>query len=141
MPPTPQKRLSATLSSGRSSPGPVRTPTPSNEDIVLGTGKSNISRSGSGQTGSSVGIRGPRLARGGGRGGSVQNMVHSLNRSSMSGPSSPPPSSSPKKINRLSGSPVRRPSNSVVGRSAAGSTQFSRRTMASDAEDDVVDRK
>jgi hypothetical protein len=42
------------------------------------------------------------------------------------------------KVNRLSGSPVRRPS-SIVGRSAA--TSLSRRTMASDAEDDVVDKK
>jgi len=35
------------------------------------------------------------------------------------------------------GSPVRRPS-SIVGRNA---TSFSRRTMASDAEEDVVDKK
>ncbi|KAF5361761.1 hypothetical protein D9756_002513 [Leucocoprinus leucothites] len=135
IPPTPQKRLSATLG-GRSSP------IPSNEDIVLGSGKSTITRSGSGQTAqgpASVGIRGPRLARGGRGGGSVQNLVSSINRNSMSGSPSPQPPNSPNKINRLSGSPVRRPSTSnVVNRSSAA---FSRRTMASDAEDEVVGGK
>lgn len=131
----PQKRLSATFPS-RNSPTPSQSPPPPppNEDVVLGTGKATITRSGSGQN-PGAGIRGPRLARGAPRGGNVQNLVSSINRSSISGSPSPQTPSSPK-INRLSGSPVRRPS-SIVGRSAA---VFSRRTMASDAEDDVVDK-
>jgi hypothetical protein len=131
--------LSATLG-GRSSPAPASSPTPPtpSEDIVLGTGKTTISRSGSGQNPSSVAIRGPRFARGGRGGGNVQNLVSSINRSSISGGSvSPQPPNSPNKINRLSGSPVRRPGG-VVGRSSAS---FSRRTLASDAEDDAVDKK
>ncbi|KXN86633.1 Rho-GTPase-activating protein 8 [Leucoagaricus sp. SymC.cos] len=135
VPPTPQKRLSATLGGRSSSASPsASSPIPPNEDIVLGTGKTTISRSGSGQN-AGAGIRGPRLARGG-RGGNVQSMVSNINRNSMSGNVSPPPPNSPK-INRLSGSPVKRP-DSVVGRTAAA---FSRRTMTSDAEDDLVDRK
>jgi hypothetical protein len=73
----------------------------------------------------------------------VQSLVQNLNRNSVTG--SPTPTS--PKANRFSGtgntsstrvgSPVRRPS-SIVGRNAMS---FSRRTMASDAEDDVVDRK
>ncbi|KAJ3551510.1 hypothetical protein NP233_g13067 [Leucocoprinus birnbaumii] len=138
IPPTPQKRLSATLG-GRSSPAPS-SPTPPNEDLVLGTGKSTITRSGSGQN-AGAGVRGPRLAGRGGRGGgggSVQNMISSINRNSMSG--SPQPPNSPNKINRLSGSPVRRPANTTSGVHRSGAS-FSRRTMASDAEDDVVGGK
>ncbi|KAF8957472.1 hypothetical protein BDZ97DRAFT_1846365 [Flammula alnicola] len=130
IPPTPQKR-----GSGNSSPSKIasRSPTPPvGDDVVLGSGKTTISRSGSAQTGV---MRGPRLARGP-RGGSVQNLVQNLNRNS-TGSAIPSGPTSPKAVNRLSGSPVRRPS-SIVGRSAAS---FSRRTMASDAEDDVVDRK
>ena len=106
---------------------------------MLGTGKSTISRSGSGQ---SVSMR-PRIARGPRTPGSnVQNLVQNLNRNSVSGspPNSTPVTSitpSSPNLNRLSGSPVKRPS-SVVGRSAVA---FSRRTMVSDAEDDVVDKK
>jgi len=135
---TPQKRFS-----GSNSPSPSkvtsRSPSPPDGDVVLGTGKSSISRSGSAQSTTSAGLRGPRLARGPRppSSGNVQSLVQNLNRTSVSGsqPSSVNPSAN-QRINRLSGSPVRRPS-SVVGRSAA----FSRRTMASDAEDDVVDRK
>lgn len=75
----------------------------------------------------------------------VQSLVQNLNRNSMTGSPTPVPTS--PKANRFSGSgsasstrvgsPVRRPS-SIVGRNA---TSFSRRTMASDAEDDVVDKK
>ncbi|KAF8159691.1 hypothetical protein B0H34DRAFT_796910 [Crassisporium funariophilum] len=137
IPPTPQKR-----NSGYMTPKKLvsRTPSPPiDPDVVLGSGKSTISRSGSAQSTTSV-TRGPRLARGPRppSSGNVSSLVQNLNRTSVSG--SPPNSAgvpgSPK-INRLSGSPVRRPS-SVVGRSAAA---FSRRTMASDAEDDVVDKK
>jgi len=76
----------------------------------------------------------------------VQSLVQNLNRNSVTGSPTPTLPTSPK-ANRFSGtgsnsstrvgSPVRRPS-SIVGRNA---TSFSRRTMASDAEDDVVDRK
>ena len=125
-------------------------PSPADEDVVLGSGKASISRNSSAQAaqgaqGASV-TRGPRFARGGGprgpAGGTVQSLVSNLNRTSVSGPPAgasggATPASPKMPVNRLSGSPVRRPS-SVVGRSAAS---FSRRTMASDAEDDVVDRK
>ncbi|KDR65726.1 hypothetical protein GALMADRAFT_260135 [Galerina marginata CBS 339.88] len=137
IPPTPQKRGTG---SGEASPRKVASrspsPPPTNDDVVLGSGKTSISRSGSGQ---STVIRGPRLARGprGTSSGSVQNLVQNLNRNSIGSQPTATPTS--PKVNRLSGSgsPVRRPS-SVVGRSAAA---FSRRTMASDAEDDVVDKK
>lgn len=126
-----------------------RSPTPpsnaGSEDVVLGTGKSSIPRVGSAQATS--GIRGPRLTRGARPpSGNVQSMVQNLNRS-VTGSPGPGPTS--PKSNRFSGSgnvtstggrlgsPVRRPS-SIVGRNA---TSFSRRTMASDAEDDIVDRK
>ena len=147
IPPTPHKYGGV---SGQSSPRKVvsRSPSPpkvggeasaGGEDIVLGAGKSSISRSGSAQ---STGMLGPRLARGPRAtpgGGSVQSRVQNLNRNSAgSPPAGATPGSPGVKVNRLSGSPVRRPS-SIVGRSAAAS--FSRRTMASDAEDDVVDKK
>ncbi|KAJ7583161.1 hypothetical protein C8J56DRAFT_791259 [Mycena floridula] len=94
--------------------------------------------------------RGPRITRGPrapGTGG-VAGIVSSLNRNSGQSPTSPTyqsssgpayqSSSSPayKRLSGGPGSPGRRPS-SVLGRSSA----FSRRTMASDAEDDVVDKK
>ncbi|KAF5316623.1 hypothetical protein D9619_006671 [Psilocybe cf. subviscida] len=140
IPPTPQRRGSAAtlskLTSSRS-PSPTVTAGPAGDDVVLGSGTTTISRNGSGQ-----GVmRGPRLVSRGGHkstNSAVQNMVQNLNRNS-TGVASTPIAPGPNKINnRLSGSPVRRPS-SIVGRSAAGG--FSRRTMASDAEDDVVDKK
>jgi len=153
--PMPQKRLTANLD-GSSSPAPAASsPTPSNDDVILGSGPTTIKRHGSGQTGqsssSSSGIRGPRFARssggrGGGGGGSVQTMISSINRNMAGSPSSPQPplSSSPNKMsshhNRLSGgSPIMRPS-SVAGRNTGG-MMFSRRTMASDAEDEIVGGK
>lgn len=141
IPPTPQRKGTRTsIGSASSSHIASRSPSPaaSDPDVVLGTGKASISRSGSSQA-SSV-IRGPRTTRGPrGGSGNVQNLVQNLNRNSVSGAPVAPAQTSPK-LNRFSGgapSPVRRPS-SVVGRSAAA---FSRRTMASDAEDDVVDKK
>ncbi|PPQ63306.1 hypothetical protein CVT24_006751 [Panaeolus cyanescens] len=140
IPPTPQRR-GTRGSIGSASPSHIasRSPSPaaSDPDIVLGSGKTSISRSGSNQA-SGV-MRGPRTTRGPRGSGNVQNLVQNLNRNSVSGAPVAPAQTSPK-LNRFSGgapSPVRRPS-SVVGRSAAA---FSRRTMASDAEDDVVDRK
>ncbi|KAL9713703.1 Rho-GTPase-activating protein 8 [Leucoagaricus gongylophorus] len=131
-PPTPQKRSNASLD-GRGSP--ASNSTPPNEDIVLGTGKVTISRHGSGQTGQSPGIRGPRFARGGRGGSNVQSMISSINRTSMSG--SPSPQIPPTPNKRVSGSPVIR-SSGVSGRNPG---MFSRRTMASDAEDEVIRQK
>lgn len=139
IPPTPQKHINR----GKESPRKIASRSPSpptnagSEDMVLGTGRSTISRASSSQaTGA---MRGPRMVVRSGRplSGNVQNMVQSLNRNTNT---SPVPTS--PKPNRFSGSgnsasPVRRPS-SIVGRNA---TTFSRRTMASDAEDDLVDRK
>ncbi|KAK0202951.1 hypothetical protein DFS33DRAFT_1343865 [Desarmillaria ectypa] len=121
--PSDVKRPSSSIST-RSNQSKVssRSPTPPKEDPA------KISRSVSG------GVKGPRGARGPRPvgGGTVSSMVSNLNRNSVTSSNR---SASPS-YKRLSGSPSRRPS-SVLGRSAA----FSRRTMASDAEDDVVDKK
>jgi hypothetical protein len=147
IPPTPQKPKSKVISQSTHT---SRSPTPpsnaGSEDVVLGTSKPNISRVGSGQSG----IRGPRITRGARPvSGNVQSLVQNLNRNNRSGSPGPGPTPASPKSNRFSasgstsstgnrvGSPVRRPS-SLVGRNA---TSFSRRTMASDAEDDIVDRK
>ena len=106
-------------------PPPVKPATPpapaspAVEDMALGSGKSSLSRHGSTEA-TRGGVRGPRMTRGGPRapGGSVSGMVQNINRTSMSG--------SP-----VGGRPAGN-RNSVGG--------FQRRTMASDAEDDVVDR-
>ncbi|GLB41896.1 putative protein with domain found in Dishevelled, Egl-10, and Pleckstrin (DEP) [Lyophyllum shimeji] len=142
IPPTPQKRTSvgSGIASPAASPSPTkkigsRSPSPP-EDQPIAPGRSSLTRAGSAQSG---GVRGPRVARGPRAGGNVSSMVQNLNnKNSVSGspPQSSPISPATKSLNRLSGSPVRRPS-SVLGRSAA----FSRRTMASDAEDDIVERK
>ena len=134
IPPTPQKPASYSTARKIASRSPSP---PDNGDIVLGTGKSTIMRSGSAQSNTTTTGRGQRLTRGPRAvgGSNVQSLVQSLNRTSISG--SPPSSSSvpaSPKLNRLSGSPVRPPSS--VGRSS-----FSRRTMISDAEDDVFDKK
>ncbi|KAK1232125.1 Rho-GTPase-activating protein 8 [Marasmius sp. AFHP31] len=116
IPPTPDARSVKRASSPRSG-----SPAPSSPDDNKPAARS---------TG---GVRGPRITRGPrAPGGNVSSMVSNLNRNSGSSasPSSPTPS-----YKRLSGSPSRRPS-SVLGRSSA----FSRRTMASDAEDEVVDK-
>ncbi|TFK25622.1 hypothetical protein FA15DRAFT_735906 [Coprinopsis marcescibilis] len=122
------KRLS--LGSGRSSPTikrnfDSRSPSPPVDDAALAASRPTVSRAGSTDP-TRVGVRGPRISRGPrapappGQQGTAGNGV-------------------PKAANRLSngGSPVRRPS-SIVGRT---SSRFQTRTMASDAEDDVVDRK
>lgn len=86
---------------------------------------------------SSAGLRGPRMARGPrapGGSGAVSSMVQNLNnRASTASPLGSPTSPS---IRRLSGTPSAR---GGLTRTPAGS--FSRRTMASDAEDDIVDKK
>lgn len=138
--PIPQKRWNVNLD-GRSSPVlPARSPTPSNDDIILGTGQTTIKRHGSGQAGqTSSGIRGPRFARSGRGGGNVQNMISSINRSMGGSPAPQTPLSSNKMNNRSSASPILRPS-SVSGARNTGML-FSRRTMASDAEDEIVGGK
>lgn len=121
------------------SPSPLTSPaTPAipAEDQALGTGRTGLSRHSSGQTV----VRGPRISRGPrpAGGGSVSSMVANLNRSSMS--KSPPPSPNYK---RLSGGTTR-PGSMLGGADGKGkigrTSAFSRRTMASDAEDEVVDR-
>ncbi|KAH7929102.1 hypothetical protein BV22DRAFT_1057685 [Leucogyrophana mollusca] len=147
-PATPQNpikalRRNSALHSGNASP--ARSPSPSqsapaptSEDQPLNAGKAGLSRHGSGQGA----VRGPRLSRGPRvpGGSSVSNMVANLNNR---GSASPPPSPGYK---RLSGSS--RP-GSLLGTNGQGQQEskgrgvgrtgaFSRRTMASDAEDEVV---
>lgn len=115
IPPTPQKNGSR-----------VASPKPGSRPTSPVTG-SSLSRSSSGQA-----VRGPRGP--GARGprppsGSVSNLVSSINRKNSIG--SPPSSPNYK---RNSGSPAR--PSSVLGRGA-----FSTRTMESDAEDQVLDKK
>lgn len=84
--------------------------------------------------------RGPRAPAGSNVGaGNVGSIISNLNRNSVGSPPSPgmggrPGSPGYKRLSSPSGNgrPV-----SVLGRNAA----FSRRTMASDAEDDVVEKK
>ncbi|KIK60405.1 hypothetical protein GYMLUDRAFT_73852 [Collybiopsis luxurians FD-317 M1] len=115
------KRASGSRTSSPSPKVASRSPSPP-ADQTLSNVKSSISRSSSG------GVRGPRIARGPrAPGGSAGG-----HRGSITG--SPPTPTSPG-AKRLSGGGGSRPS-SVLGRSSA----FSRRTMASDAEDEVVDK-
>ncbi|KAG6845506.1 hypothetical protein H0H87_008403 [Tephrocybe sp. NHM501043] len=144
IPPTPQKRgTGSSVGSGTKSPSPTkfasRSPSPP-EDVTLGSGRTSLSRAGSAQSGATRStrvVRGPRS----GNVGHVANLASNFsNRKSAAGSSPPAPGSPVKSVNRLSGSPVRRPS-SVLRSSAGVSASFSRRTMASDAEDDVTERK
>ncbi|KAJ3986364.1 hypothetical protein F5890DRAFT_1572336 [Lentinula detonsa] len=120
-PPTPQPVRTTEVK--RSSRVTSRSPSPA--DQTLSSVKSSISRSSSGG-----GVRGPRITRG-------PRAPGGLNRNSIGSAGSSPPNSgvSPTSpgFKRLSGGNGSRPS-SVLGRSSA----FSRRTMASDAEDEVV---
>lgn len=140
------KRHSAVRSGSASparSPSPsfaataVPTTKPAADEQPLHPGRANLSRHTSGQGGPVV--RGPRLSRGPRTpgSGSVSSMVASLNNRVST---SPPPSPGYK---RLSGSP--RPPVSLGGNGAQRTTGrvgggLSRRTMASDAEDEVVDK-
>jgi hypothetical protein len=139
VPPSPLKRANMG-NTGRTTPSNAsvtsRSPSPASEDVVLGSGKTTIARTGSSQ--SNGGLRGPRLARGPARrGGNVASAIANLNRNSASGPPGPGSTGSPStSSNRFSaGSPTRRPS-SVLGRPAAPS-----RRMTSDPEDDPFDKK
>jgi hypothetical protein len=135
--PVPVKRDSLINRSNSPSPGTPsfrsRSPSPADEP------QTSLSRSPSNQAGY---VRGPRTSRGprAPGGSNVSSMVSSLNRHSMTG--SPPPSSGYKRLSPGSSS---RP-QSMIGAvaqdtraKAIGRTQaLSRRTMASDAEDEVV---
>ncbi|KIY65071.1 hypothetical protein CYLTODRAFT_379951 [Cylindrobasidium torrendii FP15055 ss-10] len=130
---TDLKRSDSTRSSRRSG-----SPT----SAELETPKSAISRSSSGNTpvrGPRVaGVRGPRT----GGGGSVSSMVSNINRNSISngrsspGPGSPPLSPRATHIKKQSASGGGSRPASVLGRNAAF-----RRTMNSDAEDDLLGKK
>ncbi|KAJ7504519.1 hypothetical protein B0H11DRAFT_521310 [Mycena galericulata] len=130
IPPTPQKNGSRP-GSRVGSPTPTKIGSRSASPITddQGGARTPLSRSSSGQASA---VRGPRGARGPRppSGSTVSNMVSNLNRKNSIG--SPPSSPTYK---RLSGSPAR--PSSVLGRAAA----FSTRTMESDAEDNVVDKK
>ncbi|KAF8845130.1 hypothetical protein BDN67DRAFT_962064 [Paxillus ammoniavirescens] len=145
-PQNPMKSIRRNSAFGSGSASPVRSPSPSvstigdyaAEDQPLAGGKSGLSRHTSGQGA----VRGPRLSRGPRvqQGSSVSSMVANLNRVSAT---SPPPSPGYK---RLSGGPPRPTSllsakggelKRGLGRTSAA---LSRRTMASDAEDEVVDK-
>jgi hypothetical protein len=131
-------RRNSALQSGRASPlrspsprtTPPRPATPA-EDQVLSAAPTGLSRHSSGQA---AVVRGPRISRGPRPpgGGSVSSMVANFNRNSVS--KSPPPT--PK---RLSGG-VPRPTSTFGsdGKVKLGRGAFVRRTMASDAEDEVV---
>lgn len=130
IPPTPQNKLKRdSRFDGSRSPSPSAHSPTINEDQPLSSARTSIRRAGSGQASA---VRGPRVSRGHNRpigGGSVSNIVNSLNKNT-SPTASSPTSPSYKRVS----TPGSRPS-SVVGRSS-----LQRRTMASDAEDDVVDR-
>ena len=140
IPPTPTNRT--TMGRGNDT-GPTtpsnasvtsRSPSPTAEDVVLGSGKSTITRSGSAQSNGGGNLKGPRLARGPARrGGTVASAIANLSRNS--GSPSGPGNTSPTSKRFSAGSPIRRPS-SVLGRSAALS-----RKMTSDAEDDPFEKK
>ncbi|KAG6879245.1 hypothetical protein C0992_004238 [Termitomyces sp. T32_za158] len=153
IPPTPQRRTNGGGSGAASPPTPrsnsaaklaSRSPSPP-EDVVFNAGRTTtLARAGSGQSGTAQGgitTRSPRVTRGP-RTGNVASLASNFsNRNSVSGSSPPTPSSPNRAVNRLSGSPGRRSSTVLSKGSAASPASLSRRTMASDAEDDVTDRK
>ncbi|KAI6112615.1 hypothetical protein F5141DRAFT_1213876 [Pisolithus sp. B1] len=113
------------------------------DDQPLNPGRSGLSRHTSGQNA----VRGPRITRGPrtpGGGGSVSSIVANFN--TRTGAVSPPPRSSSPGLRRMSGIGTgSRPSSmfggsGAQGRGVGGRGGLSRRTMASDAEDDVVDK-
>ncbi|KAI9464211.1 hypothetical protein HD554DRAFT_2206321 [Boletus coccyginus] len=135
-------RRDSAFRSGSASPIQARSPSPSvvgvdsaAEDQPLTQSKSGLTRHTSGQ----VGVRGPRLSRAPrSQQGGVSGMIASFNNRSTA--VSPPPSPGYK---RLSGGTSRLSANTGtdskrgIGRTPGG---LSRRTMASDAEDEVVDK-
>ncbi|KAF9218988.1 hypothetical protein BS17DRAFT_790309 [Gyrodon lividus] len=148
-PATPQNPIKSIRRNSALRPGsasPVRSPSPSvsaggesaGEQQTLASGRSGLSRHGSGQGA----VRGPRLSRGPRvQGGSVSSMVTNFN--SRVSATSPPPSPGYK---RLSGG-ASRPTSLLSANGGELKRGFgrapgalSRRTMASDAEDEVVDK-
>ncbi|KII87448.1 hypothetical protein PLICRDRAFT_142731 [Plicaturopsis crispa FD-325 SS-3] len=132
-PPTPLAKRRDSYRSGSPSPSlHQRTGSASpSDDKPLSNARSSLTRNGSNQAASQP--RGPRISRGprAPGGSSVSSIVSTLNRAA-----SPPASPSYKRLSgERAGAAGSRPS-SIVGRSGA----FSRRTMASDAEDNVVDK-
>lgn len=148
-PATPQNpiktlRRNSAFRSGSASSVQARSPSPSItasgesavEDQPLTNAKSGLTRHTSGQGA----VRGPRLSRAprSQQGGSVSGMIANFNNRSAA--ASPPPSAGYK---RLSGGTSRlaasggADSKRGIGRTPGG---LSRRTMASDAEDEVVDK-
>ena len=138
-------RRNSAFRSGSASPIQARSPSPSvtgggdsaAEDQPLTHAKSGLTRHTSGQVG---GVRGPRLSRAprSQQGSGVSGMIANFNNRSTA--ASPPPSPGYK---RLSGGTSRLSANTGtdskrgIGRTLGG---LSRRTMASDAEDEVVDK-
>jgi hypothetical protein len=142
----PPVEESPTLAAPRAIPPPPpllqaeRSPSPSGEPVLKGSLSRNVSGSSSSTTSTTV-IRGPRLA--GARGprapsGGVVNKTAGAAGGKGGGGS--PPSPSPA-LRRLSGSGqlARTPSDAAKGRSSPRSS-LSRRTMASDAEDNLVQK-
>lgn len=137
-------RRNSAFRSGSPSPVQARSPSPSvtaggesaAEDQPLTNAKSGLSRHTSGQGA----VRGPRLSRTPRvqQGGSVSGMIANFNNRSTA--ASPPPTPGYKRLSggapRLSASGGMDKKRSI-GRTPGG---LSRRTMASDAEDEVVDK-
>ncbi|KZP11489.1 hypothetical protein FIBSPDRAFT_1050728 [Athelia psychrophila] len=130
----PLKRNSLMSQNRPGSPAkpPSRSPSPAEQ------ARSSLSRADSGQNSSGY-IRGPRTSRGprAPGAGSVSSMVSSLNRHSVGGA----PGSTPTYTRPTSGSPAR-PSSIVSDPRARGiggrAPVLNRRTMESDAEDEVL---
>ncbi|TFY64628.1 hypothetical protein EVG20_g5874 [Dentipellis fragilis] len=145
-PATPSRKGS--ISSRSASPNvrvrsPLRSPVTADErssspqigDEVLNSGRSNLSRNTSNES-RLRGPRGSRPPRSAGGGGSVSNIVNNFNRNSMGSPPSPGRSTSPPTAKG------RRPVSGIVEERRRNLHQpkgsLSRRTMDSDAEDNIV---
>ena len=121
-----------------------RSPSPSvNEDQPLSAGRASLARTVSGEASRLRGPRTSRPPRTPGGSGSVSNMVANLNRHSLQGgagasprATSPPASAGGLKGRRPPSSLVEERRRSLVG--AGGKGALSRRTMESDAEDNIV---
>ncbi|EIN06168.1 hypothetical protein PUNSTDRAFT_145491 [Punctularia strigosozonata HHB-11173 SS5] len=128
-PSTPTSAGIAAAAKSRS-PSP-RTSTPVSPNPVDGASLSRHTSTDSSR------LRGPRGARGP-RGPGVSNIVANLNRQSMSGPGSPPAPATPQSAKRLSRSPPPNQKGDTAVKRLSRTGAFSRRTVASDAEDELV---
>ncbi|THH05265.1 hypothetical protein EW145_g4917, partial [Phellinidium pouzarii] len=145
-PPTPSRRSG----SGSSSPARSRSPSVTiNNPVSHGERKgSNLSRSGSSETSR---LRGPRGARARQSSGSVASAGSSLSRSGATSPNSPsgiarannrmsyqgPRNGSPP-VNPQDYEPRKKGARTQAGNFSQSAASLSRRTVASDAEDEVV---